>query len=167
MPEITSLCCTLYICNKISIRKSLLDVSHIQLFWFPFSVSSKQNINITEVFHIKYPVQFFHFCHPKAFKYSLQVFLVGFSSFLLITDWRNLTILVYERAKTKALCYFPNCSDYTKKLKKFFYTLWGMELAKKFRNDININININYAQVSRLIMCFSHSTCSLTSWRML
>ena len=28
--EITSICCTLYLCNKISIRKPLVDISHIQ-----------------------------------------------------------------------------------------------------------------------------------------
>ena len=54
--EIASACCTLYICNKSSVRKPLVDISHIQLFWFPFNISCKQNINLTEVIHVKPPV---------------------------------------------------------------------------------------------------------------
>ena len=84
-PDITA-CCALYICNKISIRKPLVDISHIQLFSFPFIVPCKKNINLTEVFHVKPQSSFFHFCHPQDLKYSLQVFVVGFSSFLSFTD---------------------------------------------------------------------------------
>ena len=64
-PEVTSVCCTLYVCNKISFRKPLVDISHIQLFGFPFNVSCKQNINLTEVFHIKPPSSFFIFATRK------------------------------------------------------------------------------------------------------
>ena len=32
-PEITPICCT-YLCNKVSIRKPLVDISHIKLFCF-------------------------------------------------------------------------------------------------------------------------------------
>ena len=42
-----------------------------------------------------HPSSFFIFCHMRALKYSVQVFLVRFSSFLLFIDLRNLTILVY------------------------------------------------------------------------
>ena len=76
--EITSVYCTLYICNKISNRKPLVDTSHIPLFRFSFNIFCKQNINLTEVF---------------------QIFTAGFSfgssSFLPFIDWRNQTILVY------------------------------------------------------------------------
>ena len=74
--DITSACCTLYICDKISVRKSLVDISHIQLFWFPFIVAYKQNINLTEIFHLKPSVQGFHFCHPQV----LELFTAGFST---------------------------------------------------------------------------------------
>ena len=52
-PEINSVHSALYLCNKISIRKPLVDISHIQLFHFPFSVFDKQNTNLNEVFHLK------------------------------------------------------------------------------------------------------------------
>ena len=55
----------LYICNKISIRKPLVDISHIQLFWFPFNASPKQNIDLTEVFHVKPPSRFLIFATRK------------------------------------------------------------------------------------------------------
>ena len=61
---------------------------------FP-TVSWKQNINLTEVFYANPRVWIFHFYHTLAWKYSLQVFLVGFSNFLPFNDWRNPTILVY------------------------------------------------------------------------
>ena len=78
--EITSVCCTLYICNKISIRKPLVYISHIQLFWFPFNLFSKLNINLTEVFHIKSPRPAFSFLPPVSF----QIFTAGFSSRIFI-----------------------------------------------------------------------------------
>ena len=52
-PGITSVSSALHLCNKISIRKPLVDLSHIQLFCFPFNVSHKQNTNLNEVFHVK------------------------------------------------------------------------------------------------------------------
>ena len=73
----SSVCSTLYLCNKISIRK--LWSTHIQLFCFPFNVSYYQNKNLT----------FFTLIPP------MQVFLVGFSYFLQSIDWINPTILVY------------------------------------------------------------------------
>ena len=54
--EITFACSTLYLYNKISIRKPLVDISHIQLFCFPCNSCHEQNMNITEVFHIKHHV---------------------------------------------------------------------------------------------------------------
>ena len=79
-PEITSVCCTFYKCNKISVRKPLVDISQIQLFWFPFSVSCKQNINLTEVFHVKPPRLAFSFLPPVSF----EMFTAGFSSRIFI-----------------------------------------------------------------------------------
>ena len=68
------LLCTFNICNKTLIRKPLVNISHIQLFWFPFIVSCKQNINPTEVFHVKSPV--FSFLPPA----NLEIFTAGFST---------------------------------------------------------------------------------------
>ena len=97
--EITSACCKLYICNKISIRKHLVGISHIQLFWFHFSVSCKQNINLNEVFHVKQPRLGFSFLPPVSFEIFTESFSSRISSFLPFTDWRNLIILVYKMAK--------------------------------------------------------------------
>ena len=77
-PEITSVCGILYICNKISITKQLVDMSHVQLFWFPFNVPCKQNINLTEVFHIKSPRAAFL---PTV---SFEIFTAVFSSWIFI-----------------------------------------------------------------------------------
>ena len=41
--EIISVRSALYLCNEISIRKPLVDVSHIQLFCFSFEVFYDQN----------------------------------------------------------------------------------------------------------------------------
>ena len=55
--EIISVCSALYLCNKILIRKPLVDISCIPLFCFPFNISYKENTkNINEVFHVKSPV---------------------------------------------------------------------------------------------------------------
>ena len=51
--------CLLYILyryNKISVRKPLFDISHVQLFCFPSNASYKQNGNLAEFSHIKPPV---------------------------------------------------------------------------------------------------------------
>ena len=55
-PDIIFACCTLYICNKISVGKPLVYISDIWLLWLPFNASCKQNINLTEVFYVKFPV---------------------------------------------------------------------------------------------------------------
>ena len=55
-PEITSVHFILYLCNKISIRKPLVNMSHTKLFCFPFNVSFKQNTKVNVVFHVKSPV---------------------------------------------------------------------------------------------------------------
>ena len=54
--EIISVCCPLYLCHKISIKKPLFDISHIQSFFFQFNVSYKQNTNLNKVFHLKSPI---------------------------------------------------------------------------------------------------------------
>ena len=77
-PEITSVCCTLYIFNKVSIILKAY-ISHICLFWFPFNLSCKQNINLTEVFHVS-PRLAFSFLPPV----SLEIFIADFSSHIFI-----------------------------------------------------------------------------------
>ena len=47
---------------------------------------SSQNANLTEAFHVKSPRLAFSFLPPVRFEISLQVFLVGFLSFLSFTD---------------------------------------------------------------------------------
>ena len=79
-PGITSVNCTLYICNKVSIRMPLVVISHFQLFWFPFNVSCKQNINLTKVFHVKPSFLAFSFSPPVSF----EIFTAGFSSLTFI-----------------------------------------------------------------------------------
>ena len=79
-PEITSVCCTLHICNKISIRKPLVDISHIQLFWFPFIVSCKQNIYRSQSFSCKASRLAFSFLPSISF----EIFTAGFSSRIFI-----------------------------------------------------------------------------------
>ena len=54
--ETTHVCCALCLYKKISFRKPLVEMSHIQLFCFRFNISYKQNINLIEVFHVKPPV---------------------------------------------------------------------------------------------------------------
>ena len=55
-PEITSSAAHCIYVIKISIRKPMVDISHIQLFCFPFNVSYWQNVNLTQVFHVKPPI---------------------------------------------------------------------------------------------------------------
>ena len=105
------LCCTLFICNKISIRKPIVDISYIQLFWFPCIVSCKQNINLTEVFHVKPSRLAFPFLPPVSFEIFTAGFLVGFSSFLPFTDRRNPTILIYEIGSCLQHGFFIICSQ--------------------------------------------------------
>ena len=57
--ENISVCSTLYLWNKISIRKPLAEISHIELFCFLFNVSDLQDINLAKVFHEKLPSTFF------------------------------------------------------------------------------------------------------------
>ena len=47
--SITAVHCV-YTCNKIAVRKPLVDISHI------INVSCKQNINLTKIFHVKPPI---------------------------------------------------------------------------------------------------------------
>ena len=80
-PEITSVCCTLYICKNFQLyRKHFVDISHIQLFWFPLNIFCKQNINLTEGFHVKSPRLAFSFLPPVNF----EIFTAGFSSRIFI-----------------------------------------------------------------------------------
>ena len=84
--EITSVCSTLYLCHKITIKKNL--VSHIQLFCLQFNISYKQNLNLTKIVLVKFPVQVFHFCYLSTFK----LFTTDFSSRIFIfplVDWLN------------------------------------------------------------------------------
>ena len=74
---------------KLFLFKQVLNSYCVWSFCLVETSASFVSLSLTEVFHVKSPVQVFHFCHPKALKYSLQVFLDGFSSFLPFTDWRN------------------------------------------------------------------------------
>ena len=64
-PEIISVCSTLYVCNKIPVKKPLVDISHVQLFSFLLKVYNKQNINLTEVFHVNPPPGFSFLPHVR------------------------------------------------------------------------------------------------------
>ena len=112
-PRITSACCTLYICTKISIGKPLVDISHIYLSWFPFSVSCKQNINLTEVFHVKPPRLGFSFLPPVSF----EIFTESFSSWIFIfssihwlkkSDCSSLK-LMYKKWNSFVCIFVVNC----------------------------------------------------------
>ena len=90
----TSVCCSLYtliqciilltthcIINKILIRKPLLDISHIQLFWFPFDASCKKKKHKSKrSFSCKVPRPAFSFLAPV----SLEIFTAGFSSRIFV-----------------------------------------------------------------------------------
>ena len=78
--DITSVCCTLYLCNKTSVKYHIFNCFDFHSVFF-----YKQNINITEVFHVKLPMSFL-FATRKLWNYSLQAFIVIFSSFLLLGD---------------------------------------------------------------------------------
>ena len=66
--------------------ESLLSISHIQLFCFPFNVSDKLNANLNEAFQVTPPTsRFSFFTTQELWKFLIQVFLVGFSSFLVST----------------------------------------------------------------------------------
>ena len=74
--------------------ENLLSTYHIfNYFDFQSLFSYKPDLNVTEVFHLKIPIQVLHFCQPL--NYSLQVLLVSSSYFLPSTDQRNPTILVW------------------------------------------------------------------------
>ena len=79
------------ICNKISIRKPLIDISHIQLFWFLFIVSCKQNINLTEVFHVKPLSSFFIFATRKL--WNIQC-----SHGDIILNWSNNSVFLLQKS---------------------------------------------------------------------
>ena len=55
-------------------------MSHIQLFWFPFNASCKQNINLTEVFMWKY------FTYLVCYLYIF--FFSGATQFTLHIQWK-------------------------------------------------------------------------------
>ena len=70
----------MYICNKILIRKPLVDISHIQLFWFPFIGPCKKKKNYTKFLLCKAPRLAFSFLPPVRF----EIFTEGFSSWIFI-----------------------------------------------------------------------------------
>ena len=73
--EITSVCSTLYLCNKI-IPYSIILLS---MEWF--------SLKYIRIFSLQNPLsRFFIFATHKLWNYSVQNFLVGFPSFLLSTD---------------------------------------------------------------------------------
>ena len=89
--EITS---TLYLCNKIWIIKSVSTYRIFIYFALHAMFSYKQNINNNWSFSLNNPPsRFFIFAIRKLWNYSVQVFLVGFSSFLLSIDLRPVTSL--------------------------------------------------------------------------
>ena len=95
--EITSVCSILCLCNNYPI---------FNYFVVHGMISFKQTINITNVLHFKPPppppptpplplCRAFIFTTWKLWNYSVQIFLVGFPSFLSSTDRWNSTILAY------------------------------------------------------------------------
>ena len=95
-PEITSVCCTSYLWNKISVRKPLFDMLHIQLFCFPLNVScnKKQNINRTKVSHLKFPSMFFIFVTRKFKIINCRLFWSDFHlpTWPLKSDYSSLSL---------------------------------------------------------------------------
>ena len=82
-PEITSVRSALYLCNKISIRKPIDDISHIQLFCFIFKISYKQNKNLNEVFHENLRSRF-SIVATASPPVSFEIIRAGFSSRIFI-----------------------------------------------------------------------------------
>ena len=92
-PEITSVCSALYLCNRFQLGKLFPTYP-----MFNYSKYKIQNKILSQVSYVKSPSRFFIFVTRKLLNYSLQVFLVGFSSFLLFTNWRNPTVLVSKKS---------------------------------------------------------------------
>ena len=92
--EITSVCSTLYLCDKnIPYSVILFSMECFLKYLWSFSLQEP-------------PSRFFIFATRKLWNYLVQVFLVGFPSFLLSTDRWNPTILGYINTKT-------DCSNVT------------------------------------------------------
>ena len=105
--DVTLVCCTLYLCDKTSVKYHIFNCFDFHSVFF-----YKQNINITEVFHIKLPMSFI-FATRKFWNYSLQAFLVRFLSFLLLGDL--IKCIVKMMTKTCNLLY-DLCDSSTCKL---------------------------------------------------
>ena len=148
-PEITSVCCTLYICNKISIRKPLVDISHIKLFWFSIQCFLQAKYKSNWSFSCKPPHLAFSFLPPVIF----EIFTAAFPSRIFVflpfhwptkSDYSSVPfpMILKSSNDTKFECFFflQCCKTYNKKT--FIWNKWYFKTDKSSADCCKQKVNI-------------------------